>query len=139
GGFEYMGKFGGEGGAGIGEGVLKRPLASEILGSENGSESGSVKEEGDIKTRLADLDREMGSADMALQKVARFLAGRFAAKEATMKAHHSRRLTYHSILILKPEQEEGAGVRGSVAPVAIVLDESERRVGLRGEEEEGDG
>lgn len=48
----------------------------------------------------------------------------FAAKEATMKAHLSRRLTYHSILILRPERKKGE--TGSLAPVGIVLPESER-------------
>ncbi|KAH9206012.1 hypothetical protein DL95DRAFT_316407 [Leptodontidium sp. 2 PMI_412] len=88
------------------------------------------QKEVDINTSLAELDKEMGIADLALQKAAQFLAGRFAAKEATMKAHHSRRLTYHSILILKPEPQPG--VEGSVAPVAIVMDE-----GIDGEEVRG--
>merc|ERR1712093_404047 len=69
---------------------------------------------------LDDLEKEMRDADAEIFKAARFLAGRFAAKEATMKAHLSRRLTYHSILILRPE-----GETGSLAPVGIVLPESE--------------
>ncbi|MAD87654.1 MAG: hypothetical protein CL912_32240 [Deltaproteobacteria bacterium] len=40
-----------------------------------------------------------------------------------MKAHLSRRLTYHSILILRPERKKGE--TGSLAPVGIVLPESE--------------
>jgi len=72
---------------------------------------------------LDDLEKEMRDADAEIFKAARFLAGRFAAKEATMKAHLSRRLTYHSILILRPERKKGE--TGSLAPVGIVLPESE--------------
>lgn len=201
GGSDHIGKFGGKSGAEIGEGAVQSPLMSESEivkdGNGNGNESKSVKEGVDINTSLAELDKEMGIADLALQKAAQFLAGRyvnfslslllpplslsyvlsfilhflfhtwpflvsslwflhrervqqsraeevraesrgliltlskhrFAAKEATMKAHHSRRLTYHSILILKPEPQPG--VEGSVAPVAIVMDESERRTRSR--------
>ncbi|CZT42096.1 uncharacterized protein RSE6_01937 [Rhynchosporium secalis] len=77
------------------------------------------------KQNAEEIEREMERADRALRVAARWLAGRFAAKEATMKAYTSRRLTYHSILILKPPPKEG--VEGSVAPVAIVLDEEELR------------
>ncbi|KAH7417848.1 hypothetical protein BKA64DRAFT_180747 [Cadophora sp. MPI-SDFR-AT-0126] len=72
---------------------------------------------------VEELEDEMRDADAEMMKAARFLAGRFAAKEATMKAHLSRRLTYHSILILKPERKPGE--TGSLAPVAIVLPESD--------------
>ncbi|KAL2066076.1 hypothetical protein VTL71DRAFT_2147 [Oculimacula yallundae] len=89
------------------------------LDVEGQNEAGRVKE---LQEKSAEeLKREMVRADEALWGAARWLAGRFAAKEATMKAYASRRLTYHSILILKPPPKEG--VEGSVAPVVLVLNE----------------
>ncbi|KAK0112694.1 hypothetical protein ONS95_014432 [Cadophora gregata] len=70
---------------------------------------------------LEELGRDLEAADIELRKVAQWLAGRFAAKEAIIKAHQSRRLTFHDILILKPEQKEGE--TRSFAPVAVVLPE----------------
>ncbi|KAH7309344.1 hypothetical protein BKA65DRAFT_543546 [Rhexocercosporidium sp. MPI-PUGE-AT-0058] len=124
-----------EEGAGESEGTasMSRP-ASELSKEEKEigvqrRRSESMQEEiVDEKKSLADLDKEMGIADLALQKAAQFLAGRFAAKEATMKAHTSRRLTYHSILILKPDARPNT--EGSLAPVAIVMDEGVRGNGL---------
>ncbi|KAG9237420.1 hypothetical protein BJ875DRAFT_156831 [Amylocarpus encephaloides] len=52
-------------------------------------------------------------------KAASFLAGRFAAKEAIMKANHHRRLTYHDIeiaTITKPLSYSA----GSLPPIAII-------------------
>ncbi|EKD16044.1 uncharacterized protein L3040_003482 [Drepanopeziza brunnea f. sp. 'multigermtubi'] len=74
--------------------------------------------------------RDFPDAVRAVERCAQFLAGRFAAKEAAMKAHHSRRLTYHSICILKPPPRRD--VPGSVPPIAVVLPEEER-------EDESDG
>lgn len=51
---------------------------------------------------------------------------RFAAKEAAIKAHHCRRLTYQSIAIHRPPDTE----EGSKPPVAVILPEN-------GEWEEG--
>jgi len=59
----------------------------------------------------------------------RFNAFRFAAKEAAMKAHHSRRLTYHDIVIRRPPDRE----EGSRAPVAVIL--PERKSGEQGWED----
>lgn len=56
------------------------------------------------------------------------LSNRFAAKEATMKAYQSRRLTYHDIVIHVPKTTQPG--EGSQPPIAVVLPES-------GEWEEG--
>ncbi|KAI6715214.1 hypothetical protein JHW43_002191 [Diplocarpon mali] len=72
--------------------------------------------------------------DTALDRCAQLLAGRFAAKEAAMKAHHSRRLTYHSVCILKPPAK--GGETGSTPPLAVVLSEQgELRGDLEGAKE----
>ncbi|CAG8961687.1 hypothetical protein HYFRA_00006227 [Hymenoscyphus fraxineus] len=47
-----------------------------------------------------------------------FLAGRFAAKEAIIKAHRHRRITYHDIDIITPTESQTE--TGSLAPVATV-------------------
>jgi hypothetical protein len=52
---------------------------------------------------------------------------RFAAKEAVIKAHHNRRLTYHSIAIHQPLSKPLNpldSVQGSKAPYAVVISES---------------
>jgi hypothetical protein len=52
---------------------------------------------------------------------------RFAAKEAVIKAHHNRRLTYHSIIIhlgSSKQLEASDRVQGSKAPYAVVISES---------------
>lgn len=72
------------------------------------------------------------NAETALRSAASFLAGRFAAKEAVIKAHSSRRLTYHEILILKPDRKDGE--TGSLAPVGIVVDEESEGSEVRGKE-----
>ncbi|KAI9167100.1 atp synthase f0 [Paramyrothecium foliicola] len=60
--------------------------------------------------------------DPDLWKVAVFVAGRFAAKEAAIKAHPLRRLTFHDIIIERLEQE---GSRlGSGPPIARIKAES---------------
>jgi len=55
-------------------------------------------------------------------KVAQFLAGRWAAKEAIIKAYNSRRLTFHDISILPPTSTSTD--TGSRPPVAVVKSES---------------
>ncbi|KAI9051275.1 hypothetical protein LZ554_005376 [Drepanopeziza brunnea f. sp. 'monogermtubi'] len=106
--------------------------------TQGGKEEGAVLEPGTTTpastgTRArARHASELPDAVLAVERCAQFLAGRFAAKEAVMKAHHSRRLTYHSICILKPPPRRD--VPGSVPPIAVVLPE----VG-EGEEEESDG
>ncbi|PMD16473.1 hypothetical protein NA56DRAFT_310841 [Hyaloscypha hepaticicola] len=77
----------------------------------------------DVMLRLLDEnDREMGAAAKGLFRAAEFLAGRFAAKEAAIKAHHNRKLTYHSIAIHRPPGTDSS--EGSQPPVAIILPES---------------
>jgi phosphopantetheinyl transferase (holo-ACP synthase) len=52
---------------------------------------------------------------------------RFAAKEAVIKAHHNRRLTYHSIAIHNRSsklRDPSDIVEGSKAPYAVVISES---------------
>ena len=53
---------------------------------------------------------------------------RFAAKEAAIKAHHNRKLTYHSIAIHRPPNTDPE--KGSQPPIAVILPET-------GEWEEG--
>jgi hypothetical protein len=47
---------------------------------------------------------------------------RFAAKEAAIKAHHNRKLTYHSIAIHRPPSSDP--LEGSQPPLAVILPES---------------
>jgi hypothetical protein len=47
---------------------------------------------------------------------------RFAAKEAAIKAHYNRKLTYHSIAIHRPPITDPS--EGSQPPVAVILPES---------------
>jgi hypothetical protein len=47
---------------------------------------------------------------------------RFAAKEAAIKAHHNRKLTYHSIAIHRPPGTDP--LEGSQPPVAVILPDS---------------
>ncbi|PVH83479.1 hypothetical protein DL98DRAFT_529193 [Cadophora sp. DSE1049] len=100
---------------------IDESVVSSVVGQEKPPEETDETES--AEQSLEDLEKEMRDADAEMLKAARFLAGRFAAKEATMKAHLSRRLTYHSILILKPERKPGE--TGSLAPVAVVLPEGE--------------
>ncbi|KND87888.1 hypothetical protein TOPH_07443 [Tolypocladium ophioglossoides CBS 100239] len=62
---------------------------------------------------------EVAVRDTPLWKAAAFLAGRFAAKEAAIKAHSHRRLTFHDVVI---ERRGGAGGPrlGSGPPVARI-------------------
>ncbi|KAK1968123.1 hypothetical protein LY78DRAFT_574948, partial [Colletotrichum sublineola] len=56
---------------------------------------------------------------------------RFAAKEATFKAHHFRRLSFHDITIARRALVEGkANPNGSGPPVAIIRGEREGEPGL---------
>ncbi|KAF4857317.1 Holo-[acyl-carrier-protein] synthase [Colletotrichum siamense] len=76
--------------------------------------------------------QENGIEDLKAQKhlwkKASFVAGRslpvscrFAAKEATIKAHIQRRLTFHDINILRKTLVEGqANANGSGPPVAVI-------------------
>ncbi|KAH9242133.1 hypothetical protein K456DRAFT_47227 [Colletotrichum gloeosporioides 23] len=69
--------------------------------------------------------QENGIEDLKAQKhlwkKASFVAGRFAAKEATIKAHIQRRLTFHDITILRKTLVEGqANANGSGPPVAVI-------------------
>jgi len=64
---------------------------------------------------------------LGLEGASRFLSGRWAAKEAIVKAHQRRRLTFQDIRITSPRAEKGLGSR---APVAVVRT-------LSGREEDG--
>ncbi|KAE9371549.1 hypothetical protein N431DRAFT_377376 [Stipitochalara longipes BDJ] len=77
----------------------------------------------DIMLRLLhDHEKELETAAEGLWSAAEFLAGRFAAKEAAIKAHHYRKLTYHSIAIHRPPGTEKS--EGSQPPVAVILPDS---------------
>ena len=54
--------------------------------------------------------------------VAAFVAGRFAAKEAAIKAHTRRKLTFHDVEI---EKTEGVHGLGSGPPVARIRDDDD--------------
>ncbi|CAI6089799.1 unnamed protein product [Clonostachys chloroleuca] len=61
------------------------------------------------------------SRDDELWKTAAFIAGRFAAKEAAIKAHSHRRLTFHDITIERRGRDEER--LGSGPPVARIRGE----------------
>ncbi|KAK2592425.1 hypothetical protein QQS21_009877 [Conoideocrella luteorostrata] len=67
------------------------------------------------------IRREVQNGDQretGLWKTAAFIAGRFAAKEAAMKAHSHRKLTFHDVVI---ERRVGKEERlGSGPPVARI-------------------
>ncbi|CAG9998012.1 unnamed protein product [Clonostachys byssicola] len=65
--------------------------------------------------------RSGGSRDDELWKTAAFIAGRFAAKEAAIKAHSHRRLTFHDIIIERRGRDEER--LGSGPPVARIRGE----------------
>lgn len=69
--------------------------------------------------------RQQQGRDPALWETAAFVAGRFAAKEAAIKAHGGhRRLTFHDITIERRELSGGEGAHesllGSGPPVARI-------------------
>ncbi|CAH0033628.1 unnamed protein product [Clonostachys rhizophaga] len=72
-------------------------------------------------SRLLPLTRSGGSRDGELWKTAAFIAGRFAAKEAAIKAHSHRRLTFHDIIIERRGRDEER--LGSGPPVARIRGE----------------
>lgn len=65
--------------------------------------------------------RSGGPRDDELWKTAAFIAGRFAAKEAAIKAHSHRRLTFHDIIIERRGRDEER--LGSGPPVARIRGE----------------
>ncbi|KAK7416454.1 hypothetical protein QQZ08_011980 [Neonectria magnoliae] len=65
----------------------------------------------------------MAARDPELWKCAAFIAGRFAAKEAAIKAHSHRPLTFHDVVI---ERRAVEGERlGSGPPVARIKSREE--------------
>ncbi|KAG5948795.1 hypothetical protein E4U60_000870 [Claviceps pazoutovae] len=84
----------------LGEDIPGEAAKSDRDGTRTGNEKGDVK----------------GSA---LWKTAAFLAGRFAAKEAVIKAHPYRRLTLHDVVVERmPGRHEDR--LGSGPPVARI-------------------
>lgn len=70
-----------------------------------------------IQKLFNEREREqIGSRRFGNDSTVRWLAGRWAAKEAVIKAHRKSRLTYHDITILKGELKNGI----QQAPVASV-------------------
>lgn len=64
------------------------------------------------------LHEELAARDPDLWKCSAFIAGRFAAKEAAIKAHSHRQLTFHDVVI---ERRAVEGERlGSGPPVARI-------------------
>ncbi|KAI9051743.1 hypothetical protein LZ554_004783 [Drepanopeziza brunnea f. sp. 'monogermtubi'] len=103
--------LGGETGSGD-EVDLKSKVSSSKVSSTSKDDRPTAEEE---------IVQSIEQAYEKLRRAACFLAGRFAAKEAIIKAHHFRRLTYHSISILRPTLTPGH--TGSFPPIAVVLPE----------------
>lgn len=67
---------------------------------------------------LASSEETGGVQDTELWKTAAFVAGRFAAKEAAIKAHSHRRLTFHDVVIeRRAVKEERLGTGPPVARI----------------------
>ncbi|KAH8808974.1 hypothetical protein F5884DRAFT_389311 [Xylogone sp. PMI_703] len=76
---------------------------------------------GDIlKELLRSVEEEERTVRKRVKPVANFLAGRFAAKEAAIKAHTTRRLTYQDIAIRKQFAPSGL----TRAPLALIRNEA---------------
>ncbi|WAO85532.1 ACPS domain-containing protein [Fusarium falciforme] len=92
--------------------ILKRvPTKSGALEVGQRSENKSLVGDDQSHESIAARDPE-------LWKCAAFVAGRFAAKEAAIKAHPYRRLTFHDVMIER-RQVEGDRL-GSGPPVARI-------------------
>ncbi|KAH8681318.1 hypothetical protein BX600DRAFT_446258 [Xylariales sp. PMI_506] len=108
---------------------LQVPRAKRILNClAQGAEAEPVKRSGAAAERK----------DPNFWKAAEFIAGRFAAKEATIKAFHQRRLSFHDIEVLSREAEPSLGAGGpgeasesgwathsSGPPVLVIQDQPE--------------
>ncbi|KAM0426142.1 hypothetical protein ACHAPT_008485 [Fusarium lateritium] len=92
--------------------ILRRmPLNNGELAADQ--QSGTKGSGGDNQPH-----EEIAVGNPELWKCAAFVAGRFAAKEAAIKAHPHRRLTFHDVMI---ERREVEGERlGSGPPVARI-------------------
>ncbi|CZR69735.1 uncharacterized protein PAC_19635 [Phialocephala subalpina] len=80
---------------------------------------GKLSDEEVAKYLQREIDKSENEAKESLGKAATFMAGRFAAKEAIIKAHE-RRLYFHDISIRRPPEDE----LGSKPPIAVVLSQS---------------
>ncbi|KAL3955433.1 hypothetical protein ACCO45_010996 [Purpureocillium lilacinum] len=81
---------------------------------------GTTKSSSQTSAReAAKHDAEVALRETPLWKSAAFLAGRFAAKEAAIKAHSHRRLTFHDVIIER-RAGGGEGRLGSGPPVARI-------------------
>ncbi|KAL7949977.1 hypothetical protein V8C42DRAFT_309126 [Trichoderma barbatum] len=99
--------------------LAKRPLSSTAL-----SETTMPFE---TTTGTAPSIEEIARLDPERWAAAAFVAGRFAAKEAAIKAHSHRRLTFHDIAIERRGRNEER--LGSGPPVARIK-------GVKGEDED---
>ncbi|KAL7921608.1 hypothetical protein ACQKWADRAFT_294774 [Trichoderma austrokoningii] len=70
------------------------------------------------------ISEEMARRDPDVWTAAAFVAGRFAAKEAAIKAHSHRRLTFHDVVIER-RGNKGEQRLGSGPPVARIKGEGE--------------
>ncbi|KAI2626241.1 hypothetical protein GGS21DRAFT_279769 [Xylaria nigripes] len=83
------------------------------------------------KTEEVEAGPAFSAGEVRFTRAVEFMAGRFAAKEAVIKAHPYRRLTFRSIAILR------MGFGSGVSPGASLLDMSERmRTDMMGREEQ---
>ncbi|KAM0254539.1 hypothetical protein ACHAQJ_006701 [Trichoderma viride] len=69
------------------------------------------------------ISEEIARRDPDVWTAAAFVAGRFAAKEAAIKAHSHRRLTFHDVVIERRGRKEER--LGSGPPVARIKGEAE--------------
>ncbi|CAG8973732.1 hypothetical protein HYALB_00007680 [Hymenoscyphus albidus] len=89
-----------------------KPITSQIFWLGRGI--AKIRGRGKMSGKMDDEQvREVPMYDLS-----KFLAGRFAAKEAIIKAHRHRRITYHDIDIITPTESQTE--TGSSPPVAIV-------------------
>ncbi|CAH0048919.1 unnamed protein product [Clonostachys solani] len=98
--------------------------ASRLLPLRTGRLAGSPGAKGDRNSHVPPSVSAVlsgGSRDDELWKTAAFIAGRFAAKEAAIKAHSHRRLTFHDIIIERRGRNEER--LGSGPPVARIKGE----------------
>ncbi|TAQ91612.1 hypothetical protein B7494_g122 [Chlorociboria aeruginascens] len=96
-------------------------FGKEVVVEKTGENTGiKTIDDLDIVIRLMEqLTREELSVKNEIGRTAAFLAGRFAAKEAAIKAYSTRQLTYHDIIIHSLPSKNGR----SQAPVALIKPE----------------
>ncbi|KAH8884816.1 hypothetical protein GQ53DRAFT_697131 [Thozetella sp. PMI_491] len=108
---------------------IRRVLAAEELARPRESVAKLLKQDatrsGGSPVSKWPAERGNLGPNSPLWEAAAFMAGRFAAKEAVIKAHPHRSLTFHDILIQKAQASKGQHL-GSGPPSAIIKGVHER-------------